>query len=241
MELCHSMKSRKSLEAMRQDAGRRSVIRARRWAYSQCFKEKYVRRFQICPDLYVGQQQRQEDLPEILTRLSEVDSSDRSRVHVPVVLPAENVNEIHDSTLSFGNRVSDAIAIGMGSWPFIIFQSIIVLLWVVLNCVAWFAHWDIYPFILLNLLFSTQAAYAAPIIMMSQNRQAQKDRIIAQQDYEIDKRNVANIEAMIEHLNSQDAVMLQLLRKLNDQDEMMMQQHEDLLKKVDGVLNYLHR
>ena len=75
-----------------------------------------------------------------------------------------------------GERAADAVAAAMGSWRFIIIQSAIVAAWIALNLVAILRHFDPYPFILLNLLFSTQAAYAAPIIMMSQNRQAAKDR-----------------------------------------------------------------
>jgi uncharacterized membrane protein len=75
-----------------------------------------------------------------------------------------------------GERAADAVAVAMGSWRFIIIQSAIGAAWVALNLVAVLRHFDPYPFILLNLLFSTQAAYAAPIIMMSQNRQASKDR-----------------------------------------------------------------
>jgi uncharacterized membrane protein len=75
-----------------------------------------------------------------------------------------------------GARLADAIAAGMGSWPFIIGQSFLVGAWIVLNLIGMVNHWDPYPFILLNLLFSTQAAYAAPVIMMSQNRQAARDR-----------------------------------------------------------------
>ena len=73
----------------------------------------------------------------------------------------------------------------MGSWPFIIVQSIILAIWISLNVIGYMNHWDPYPFILLNLALSFQAAYAAPIIMMSQNRQAAKDRLMAEQDYEI--------------------------------------------------------
>src|SRR5712692_3860254 len=85
-------------------------------------------------------------------------------------------DHIHQ-TSSFGQRAADRIANGMGSWTFIITQSVFVGGWIVLNLVGVINHWDVYPFILLNLLFSTQAAYAAPIIMMSQNRQAFKDHL----------------------------------------------------------------
>src|SRR5579885_1324864 len=78
---------------------------------------------------------------------------------------------------SFGQRAAGRIAGGMGSWPFIAGQSVFICAWVILNLIGAIRHWDPYPFILLNLLFSTQAAYAAPIIMMSQNRQALKDHL----------------------------------------------------------------
>jgi uncharacterized membrane protein len=89
----------------------------------------------------------------------------------------------------------------MGSWTFIIIQTIIVLFWMALNIVAYLSHWDPYPFILLNLLFSTQAAYAAPIIMMSQNRQNERDRHQALADYETNLKAKAEIEALQLHLS----------------------------------------
>src|SRR5438552_3411626 len=90
----------------------------------------------------------------------------------------------HKESFTFGQHVADSVANGMGSWAFIIVQSVLVLLWMAINLVGFIYHWDPYPFILLNLLFSTQAAYAAPIIMMSQNRQNERDRHQAQEDYE---------------------------------------------------------
>ena len=76
----------------------------------------------------------------------------------------------HKETLTPGQRIADAVATGMGSWKFIIWQTIFVIIWMILNVIGFIRHWDAYPFILLNLIFSTQAAYAAPIIMMAQNR-----------------------------------------------------------------------
>lgn len=95
----------------------------------------------------------------------------------------------HKVSLGFGGKVADAVAKGMGSWKFIIAQTFFVILWMAINLIGYFSHWDAYPFILLNLVFSTQAAYAAPIIMMSQNRQSERDRLQAQADYQ------TNIEA----------------------------------------------
>jgi uncharacterized membrane protein len=102
----------------------------------------------------------------------------------------------HVETLTFGDKVSDAVANGMGSWKFIIWQSIFVLLWMILNVIGFIRHWDVYPFILLNLIFSTQAAYAAPIIMMAQNRQAGRDRIQAEEDYQTNIDAKQEIEAL---------------------------------------------
>ncbi len=84
--------------------------------------------------------------------------------------------------LSIGQRIADVVASTMGSWSFIIIQSTILFFWIVLNITAYIEHWDPYPFILLNLALSFQAAYAAPFIMMSQNRQQDIDRRQAEND-----------------------------------------------------------
>ena len=105
---------------------------------------------------------------------------------------------------TFGQRVADTVANGMGSWAFIIIQSIIVALWIICNLIAWQFQWDVYPFILLNLVFSTQAAYAAPIIMMSQNRSAERDRHHADADYKTNLEAKKEIEELIVTLNKID-------------------------------------
>jgi uncharacterized membrane protein len=120
----------------------------------------------------------------------------------------KNWHEKHTETLSFGSRLADAVAKGMGSWKFIIVQTVLVILWMGLNVVGFFYHWDVYPFILLNLLFSTQAAYAAPIIMMSQNRQSERDRLQAQADYQTNIDAKKEIEALTIILNKLDVEKL---------------------------------
>lgn len=107
----------------------------------------------------------------------------------------------HENTLTVGDRVADGVASGMGSWKFIIIQTIFVIIWMVVNIIGFLQHWDPYPFILLNLIFSTQAAYAAPIIMMSQNRQSERDRVQAQEDYQTNIEAKKEIEALQIHLN----------------------------------------
>jgi uncharacterized membrane protein len=108
----------------------------------------------------------------------------------------------HNDSMSFSQRLADKVANGMGSWNFIIIQTILVALWMGLNVVGFISHWDSYPFILLNLVFSTQAAYAAPIIMMSQNRASERDRIQAQADYQTNLDAKLEIEELTEKLNS---------------------------------------
>ncbi|MHB8904394.1 MAG: DUF1003 domain-containing protein [Patescibacteria group bacterium] len=95
-----------------------------------------------------------------------------------------------------GQRIADSVAYVMGSWRFIIIQTMFVLLWMSFNIFGWLNHWDAYPFILLNLLFSTQAAYAAPIIMMAQNRQNERDRYHANEDFETNVKAKKEIEEM---------------------------------------------
>jgi uncharacterized membrane protein len=86
-----------------------------------------------------------------------------------------------------GERMADRLSASFGSWTFILAQSVVVLVWIGLNLVAWAARWDPYPFILLNLLFSTQAAYAAPLLLLSQNRQSERDRIKAETDFRVNQ------------------------------------------------------
>jgi len=108
----------------------------------------------------------------------------------------KNWHATHRAQLTFGQRIADMVAATMGSWSFIIIQSVILAVWIVLNVMAWISHWDPYPFILLNLALSFQAAYAAPFIMISQNRQADRDRHQAEEDF----RTNVEAEQRIEEL-----------------------------------------
>jgi len=128
-------------------------------------------------------------------------------------------HEHHQASLAFGQRLADSVAQGMGSWRFIIIQTIIVILWMALNVVGFCYHWDVYPYILLNLVFSTQAAYAAPIIMMAQNRQGERDRAQANADYETNCEAKKEIEELLEKLNSIEIdkldKILEILQKMD--------------------------
>ena len=98
--------------------------------------------------------------------------------------------------LTIGQKVADDVAATMGSWRFIIIQTCILCVWIALNVTAIVQRWDPYPFILLNLALSFQAAYAAPFIMMAQNRQQDIDRKKAENDYEINIKAELEIELL---------------------------------------------
>jgi len=100
------------------------------------------------------------------------------------------------SHLTIGQKDADSVASTMGSWRFIIIQSIILLVWIALNVTAFIQQWDPYPFILLNLALSFQAAYAAPFIMMSQNRQQDIDRKQAENDFQVNIKAELEIELL---------------------------------------------
>lgn len=102
---------------------------------------------------------------------------------------------------TLGQYLADRIAAIMGSWRFIIVQSTLLALWIALNIIAWVQHWDPYPFILLNLVLSFQAAFTAPVLMMAQNRQSAIDRQKAQLDYDVNLRAELDIEALHEKID----------------------------------------
>jgi uncharacterized membrane protein len=157
-----------------------------------------------------------------------VEKWERSRIrHTHSHPPVQNINLIHAEKLTTGQRIADQLAAVMGSWVFIIAQSILLAIWIALNVIAYIHHWDPYPFILLNLALSFQAAYAAPIIMMSQNRQAAKDRLMAEQDYEVNLKAEDELKSIMTHLEQQDEVMLDVLRRMEGQ-------HQVILGKLDA-------
>jgi uncharacterized membrane protein len=123
--------------------------------------------------------------------------------------------------LSLGERVSDVVASTVGSWRFIIVQSVLLAIWMVLNVTAWIQEWDPYPFILLNLVLSFQAAYTAPVIMMSQNRQANIDREAAQHDYDVNLKAELEIELLHQKIDvmreKEIAELIAVIRTMQEQ------------------------
>ena len=126
------------------------------------------------------------------------------------------------SQLTAGQKIADTVAATMGSWRFIIIQSIILLIWIALNITAYVKQWDPYPFILLNLALSFQAAYAAPFIMMSQNRQQDIDRKQAENDYQINIKAELEIELLHQKIDQlRETEVLQLTQAVKDLTEQL--------------------
>ena len=124
----------------------------------------------------------------------------------------KNVNVLDDEQLTVGQRAADWVAAMVGSWKFIIGQSTLLVIWLILNIVAWTHHWDPYPFILMNLFLSLQAAYTAPALMMSQNRLAARDRLEAHNDFEINMKAEEEIRTILKHLEAQNEALLEIHR-----------------------------
>ncbi len=124
-----------------------------------------------------------------------------------------NVNDIEKEQSTLGQRIADRFARIMGSWTFIIAQSLALGYYIVLNSVATTPHWDPYPFMLMSVLLSFQAAYSAPVIMMSQNRQTAKDRLIAENNYEVNVKASAEIALILRRLDDLEAHLVSKTHK----------------------------
>lgn len=129
---------------------------------------------------------------------------------------ARDVAEMFEKQSTSGQRAADSVANLVGSWRFIIVQSVLLVIWVILNVTGFVFKWDPYPFILMNLVLSTQAAFTAPIIMMSQNRQADKDRLESHHDYEVNLKSEQEIRAILEQLEAQNQAIIRIYEMLEE-------------------------
>ena len=149
--------------------------------------------------------------------------------HPPVI----NVNKVADEQLTTGQRIADSVAATIGSWRFIIIQGIILTFWILLNSLAFTFHWDNYPYVLCNLALSFEAAFSAPFIMMSQNRQAEKDRIMAESDYHTNTKGEEETRFIMDHLDHQDTLILQIVKRLEEQHDGMIAQFKQLRQEAE--------
>ena len=163
------------------------------------------------------------DLAERLLKTGFDDLSERDRHVISRIADrlhiTRNTNSVFEERLSFGDRLSDRVSAFGGSWPFIIIFGLVLLTWIGVNSLLLTrgTSFDPYPYIFLNLLLSMLAAIQAPVIMMSQNRQAAKDRLAAAHDYEINLK--AELEIMSLHEKMDDLRQQQLTRLLEYQEE----------------------
>ncbi len=111
------------------------------------------------------------------------------------------LGQITPAKRTFGERAADNLSKWAGSWGFIITFLVFLLLWMAVNVYGWIQTWDPYPFILLNLVLSCLAAIQAPVILMSQNRQGQKDRQKSEYDYAVNRKAEREIESIQKQLN----------------------------------------
>ncbi len=143
-----------------------------------------------------------------------IKNSDLNFLASAANLKVEAMHLTHKKT--FGQRAADRITRIVGSWTFIIIQSAFLVVWITLNVVAWQKHWDPYPFILLNLMLSFQAAYTAPIILMSENMEAERDRFKAEKDFATNRKAEKEIEetqGRLENIEKNLVKVIELLEK----------------------------
>ena len=139
----------------------------------------------------------------------------RQRHRDPNAVHKHPVNKAHYDDAPLGARIADKLAAGMGSWSFIIIQSVLLLMWVAINFYGLFIkRWDPYPFILLNLLLSLQATYAGPIVLLAGNRQSQKDRITLEHAADEADKGEEHITRILIEIKKNTDLTLQILTEL---------------------------
>jgi uncharacterized membrane protein len=135
--------------------------------------------------------------------------------------PVRDLNREVERKLTFQDRVADDFARLVGSWIFVLVQAGIMVLWILLNAIGLIRPWDRYPFAFLNFILSLEAAIWVSIVLMALNRIADRDRLRAQQDFEIDVKAEEELKALMNHLMHQDEILLQIVNRLDRGDREM--------------------
>jgi uncharacterized membrane protein len=141
--------------------------------------------------------------------------------------------EAEAQKMTFGQRVADAMASKVGSWGFLIGQSVVLTGWIGMNLMPGVPHWDSSPFILLNLVFSFASAYTAPVVLMSQNRQSDEERKKSEYDRLVNQKASYNIELLHEKL---DTLHAQQLQEMTQIIKIQQQQIDEMKVMVAPVL-----
>jgi uncharacterized membrane protein len=177
------------------------------------YREKYI-------SMYVGGQ---------IEELTELEKTVMTSLSEKSIL-SDQIDVDKNQGLTFGQRIADKVATFGGSWTFIISFGIFIFIWISMN-VFWLINkgFDPYPFILLNLILSCLAALQAPVIMMSQNRQEEKDRERAKMDYMINLKSELEIRTLHEKL---DHLMIHQQQELLEIQKVQIEMMSDILKRV---------
>jgi len=147
------------------------------------------------------------------------------------LLVADDLNKEFEKRLSFGDQLADHVAEFGGSWKFIILFFAVMAVWIAANSVYFLWHpWDQYPFILFNLILSMLAAIQAPIIMMSQNRQESRDRLRAENDYQVNLKAEIEVRALSEKM---DQLLHNQWMRLLEIQQIQMEMLQDLVEKTN--------
>jgi uncharacterized membrane protein len=135
--------------------------------------------------------------------------------------PVRDLNREIERRTTFADRVADDFARLIGTWVFVFVQAGISVLWIVLNVLNVLRPWDAYPFGFLNLVLSLEAAVWVSVVLMALNRSADRDRLRAQHDYELNVKAEEELKALMNHLMHQDEILLQIVNRLDRGDREM--------------------
>jgi uncharacterized membrane protein len=130
---------------------------------------------------------------------------------------AHPVNQVHLDEASLGERMADKVAGAIGTWRFLIVQSVLIVIWIFLNAAALINHWDPYPFILLNLAFTVQAAFTGPILLLTQNRAAQQDRLRLEHTAEMEEAAERVTLEILKEIDRNTEVTLRVAEQIRNQ------------------------
>src|SRR5205814_2946828 len=146
--------------------------------------------------------------------------------------PVRDLNREVDRKLTLPERIGSDFARLVGSWVFVIAQVGLMVVWVVLNAIGSLAHWDGYPFHLLNFVVSLEAVLFVSLVLMALNRMYDRERLRAQHDYELDVKAEEELKALMNHLMHQDEILLQIVNRLDRGDREM----KRLARRLEEVL-----
>ena len=146
--------------------------------------------------------------------------------------PVRDLNRDIERRRTFADRVADDFARLVGSWVFVLVQVGIMVVWVGLNALNLIHPWDRYPFLFLNFILSLEAAVWVSVVLMALNRIADRDRLRAQHDYELNVKAEEELKALMNHLMHQDEILLQIVNRLDRGDREM----KRLARRLEEVI-----